>query len=177
MTMHQFYIPSSLRKKGFTLIELIVVITILTVLSTISFIAYTNMLSDARNSVRKTDMSEMKVRLRGTAQKLGAFPLPTNPITLSNSGILAVTHGWSDSIETDNGSSFRTDPRTNSPYLYATVTNRQGYQLGMSFELGSDTYSSYVDGDYIPLAPYIFPSLLLATTDTGTIEVNSAIGS
>ena len=175
--MHQFYTPSFLNKKAFTLVELIVVIAILAALSAISFIAYTNMLSDARNSVRKTDMAEMKVRLRGTAQKLGAFPLPTNPITLSNSGILAVTQGWSDSIETDNGSSFRTDPRTNSSYLYATVTNRQGYQLGMSFELGSDTYSSYVDGDYIPLAPYVFPSLLLATTDTGTIEVNSAIGS
>lgn len=68
--MHQFYIPSFLSKKAFTLVELIVVIAILAVLSTISFIAYTNMMSDARNSVRKTDMSEMKVRLRGTAQKL-----------------------------------------------------------------------------------------------------------
>ena len=72
-------------KNGFTLVEIIVVVGIMSVLSTISFIVYSNMSSDARNAVRKTDMSEMKVRIRGIAQKLGAFPMPSSPLAVTNS--------------------------------------------------------------------------------------------
>lgn len=175
--MIRFFLPPVRTKNGYTLVELIVVVTILAILSTISFIAYTNMTSEARNTVRKTDMSEMKVRLRGIAQKLGAFPLPSSPFPVTNSGFLALNQGWTDTITTNNGSSFNIDPKSKRPYRYSTTTNRQGYQIGMSLELGSETYVSYVDGDYNPLAPYVFPSLLLATDGTGTMEIHDGVGS
>jgi hypothetical protein len=47
----------------------------------------------------------------------------------------------------------------------------------MSLELGSEKYGSYVDGDYVPLSPYVFPSLLLATDNTGTFEIHDGVGS
>ncbi len=149
----------------------------MSVLSTLSFIAYSNMSSDARNAVRKTDMSEMKVRIRGIAQKLGAFPMPSSSLAVTNSWFLAVHQGWTDTIDTNNGSSFNTDPRTKRPYRYATTANRQGYQLGMSIENSSDKHVSYVDGDYAVLLPYVFPSLLLSTDVVGSMEINPWVGS
>jgi prepilin-type N-terminal cleavage/methylation domain-containing protein len=107
------FLQSCIRtKNGYTLVEIIVVVTILVILSTISFMAYSNMTSDARNTVRKTDMSEMKVRLRGVAQKTGAFPLPSSPLAVTNSGFLALNQGWTDTIDTNNGSSFYADPKS-----------------------------------------------------------------
>jgi prepilin-type N-terminal cleavage/methylation domain-containing protein len=175
--MIRFFLPHVRTKDGYTLVELIVVVTILAILSTISFLAYTNMTSDARNTVRKTDMAEMKVRLRGIAQKSGAFPMPSTPLAVTNSGFLALNQGWTDTIDTSNGSSFNADPKSKRPYRYSTVTSRQSYQIGMSLELGSEAYGSYVDGDYTPLSPYVFPSLLLATDATGTLEIHEGIGS
>ncbi len=164
------------KKGGFTMVELIVVLTIVAILAAISFVSYTSMMSDARNSVRKTDMSEMKVRLRGIAQKVGAYPLPSAPFAMTNSGYLAVNQGNTDTVETEEGGSPRKDPKSKTSYVYSTVTNRHGYQIGMILEGENDTYNSLVDGDYIPLVPSVFPSLILAITSTSTIEVHDGIG-
>lgn len=163
------------KKCGFSLVELIIVITIITILSSIGVVSYTNTSIDARDATRKTDMGEIKVRLRTTKQRLGSYVLPASPFTMSNSGVVAVSQGSSDAITVDNGSSFRADPRTGMSYVYSTIKNRQSYQIGMTFE-GTNNLRAYVDGDYISLLPSIFPSLILALKTTGNVEVNPAAG-
>ena len=85
--------------------------------------------------------------------------------------------GWSDTVGTSNGSTLNTDPRSKRSYRYSTVANRQEYQIGMTLELDSETYSSYIDGYYTALSPYVFPSLLLATDTTSAIEIQQGNGS
>ncbi len=83
-----YYLSSratSVRANAFTLIEIIVVVSIIAVLSTIGFLAYSGSVTDARDTTRKADMAELKVRLRATKQKTGAYPLPTSYFSLTNS--------------------------------------------------------------------------------------------
>ncbi|MFZ4461163.1 MAG: hypothetical protein ACOYN2_01080 [Patescibacteria group bacterium] len=88
---------------------------------------------------------------------------------------MSASQGTSDSITVDNGSSFRADPRSGKPYVYSTTSNRQGYQVGMTFE-SLTPQRAYVDGDYLSLIPSIFPSIILALKTTGNVEVNPAAG-
>jgi len=46
-------------KKAFTLVELIVVITILSILSTIAFVSFNGYASNARDSVRLTNLDDL----------------------------------------------------------------------------------------------------------------------
>lgn len=50
-------------KKGFTLIELIIVITILLILLTIAFLNFWNYVSEARDSVRISDLKNIEKAL------------------------------------------------------------------------------------------------------------------
>jgi len=63
-------------KKAFTLVELIVSTTILAILTTIGFYTYTQYISDARDSVRKTDISTLDSQLNLYKKQRGAYPLP-----------------------------------------------------------------------------------------------------
>ncbi len=75
------FLLKNLRNRAFTLPELVVVIAIVAILSTAAFISYSSFNIDARDSVRKADMGNMKVILRSTKQKNGSYPTPTGITT------------------------------------------------------------------------------------------------
>jgi prepilin-type N-terminal cleavage/methylation domain-containing protein len=49
--------------KGFTLVELIVVIVILAILATIAFLSFSSQSASARDSKRKTDLSNIAAKI------------------------------------------------------------------------------------------------------------------
>jgi prepilin-type N-terminal cleavage/methylation domain-containing protein len=64
------------KKNGFTLVELIVVITILIILSTIGFFNYKNYVLHSRDTVRISDITNMKSALEYTYLEINKFPVP-----------------------------------------------------------------------------------------------------
>lgn len=77
-----------LRKRGFTLVELIVVITILAILGTIWFISFNGLISQARDTTRTQDLENLKKTLSFYYSSHGSYPLPTNPTN--------ITYSWAD---------------------------------------------------------------------------------
>lgn len=61
----------TIRKQGFTLVELVVVVIILSILSAVSFIAFTSYLSDSRDSRRIVDISTIRSSLETYKKKYG----------------------------------------------------------------------------------------------------------
>ncbi len=66
------------KTKAFTLVELIVVITILAILWTIAFISISWYSAQSRDSVRISDVSNMKTSLELFHLNAGKYPLPDN---------------------------------------------------------------------------------------------------
>jgi prepilin-type N-terminal cleavage/methylation domain-containing protein len=64
------------KTSAFTLVELIVTATILVILTAVGFYSYSQNLVDARDSLRKSDIANLKSNLKLYKQKRGAYPLP-----------------------------------------------------------------------------------------------------
>ncbi len=73
--------------KGFTLIELIISITIIATLSTLWYISYTSHLSTSRDSIRKSELSDIYTLLDSYKIK-AQLSVPNNKIDLYSSWIL-----------------------------------------------------------------------------------------
>ncbi|MDP2091273.1 MAG: prepilin-type N-terminal cleavage/methylation domain-containing protein, partial [Candidatus Gracilibacteria bacterium] len=71
---------------GFTLVELIVVITILAILGTIAFVSLQGYSSNARDSVRTSDLSRMKSTLELYNLDAGNYPQPSEVTVITYSG-------------------------------------------------------------------------------------------
>ena len=54
---------------------------IIAILSTTAFFSYSSYTVGARDTARQADMGSMKVVLRSTKQKNGAYPFPTGSVT------------------------------------------------------------------------------------------------
>lgn len=161
-------------KKAFTLVELIVVVTILIVLSTISFVSYQNSLLDARNSVRISDMSNIKMALKNHKLKNWSYPLPWDPINITNSEIVIQQWFLNDKVATQELIKKPTDPLvTEKYYPYSITNNKMFFQVAMSLEdesTGNDyQMRAYVDWDYQQIKNDI-PSLVFATDSSGSIQ-------
>lgn len=74
------------RLHGFTLIELVVVITILAILSTIGFLTYGVYSSNARDSARKGDISNISHLLDVSLGLSGRYPMPDNAFGITYAG-------------------------------------------------------------------------------------------
>ncbi|MFA5917523.1 MAG: prepilin-type N-terminal cleavage/methylation domain-containing protein [Candidatus Gracilibacteria bacterium] len=73
--------------KGFTLIELIIVVTIIAILSTIGYISYRSYLLNSRDSIRKSELSDIYTLLDSYKIK-AQLSVPDNKIDLYSSGFL-----------------------------------------------------------------------------------------
>lgn len=121
--------------KGFTLIELIVVMTILSILGTIAFISLQWYASNARDSVRISDISLIKKALELFNIKTSIYPIPSDPLK-------TVTYSWAITFYegTFGESAFRQvesinknlkDPLYESVfYTYSITNNKKQYQIG-----------------------------------------------
>lgn len=67
--MHKQY-----RRRGFTLVELMIVIVIIVILSTIAIVSYTVVLKNAHDSKRQSDMTALRSALEAYYQKNGTYP-------------------------------------------------------------------------------------------------------
>ena len=84
---------NSVSTKGFTLVELIVVIVILAILATIAFLSFSSQSASARDSKRKTDLSNIASKINiGAANGSALTSFVTyNATNKLNSGSLAGT--------------------------------------------------------------------------------------
>lgn len=90
------------KKKGFTLIELIVTVTIIAVLTVIGVVSYSGTSKKARDSRRMADLEKIRVALELYRQNLGTS-YPSFSSSLVSSGYLQ---------------SLPKDPKTNQDYTY-----------------------------------------------------------
>lgn len=149
-------------KYAFTLVELIVTITILVLLTSIGFYSYVQNLSDARDGVRKSDISTLSAQLSSYKKERGAYPLPWNSFEIQNRGA-TIALQWQMNIDVilSNAERLPLDPNMDMPYSYSTTINRQEYQLAATLE-NSDNPKALLVWDYSSVSRNLFPTLILA---------------
>lgn len=109
---------------GFTLIELLAVVTIMSILFAIGLVTYTNAARNARNSRRRTDVTNIRQALVLYRSDNGVYP--------ENTGLLSTTGYWSDAA-------IPTDPSTGADYTYTPspagcTTSCTGFALEATLE-------------------------------------------
>jgi len=119
--------------KAFTLVELIVVITILAILGTIAFISLQWYSKSSRDSVRISDVSNMKTSLELFHLNSGKYPLPDTPqeVTFSGNTLWYQWEFWIDVVSSlsRNISKIPTDPLTDKEYIFSVANNKNEYEI------------------------------------------------
>lgn len=119
-------------KKGFTLIELLVVISIIGILAGMVVVSFTSSQKQARDTERKSDLSQYRTSLESYANKNnGLYPIFVNVTALSGD------------VCTDVGSSGNCPEDPKSPtttYKYCSDTGGTSYALWASLENTALTY-------------------------------------
>ncbi len=128
--------------KAFTLVELIVVITILAILWTIAFISLSWYSSDARDSIRISDMWSMRSSLELYQLDSGKYPFPTNWVSITYSGSI-VWKQWTfwETVYANLSKldKIPKDPLTDKEYTYSVINKQNEYELAWLME--GDTIS------------------------------------
>ena len=131
----------NIRKQAFTLVELIVVITILSILWTIAFISMQWYSKSSRDSVRVSDMWNMKTSFELFHLNTWKYPETTSwtIITYENQTAWNQWKFWETTF-TSVGKldDIPTDPLTEQEYIYSVTNNKQEYQIWWIVE--SDDY-------------------------------------
>jgi len=123
--------------RAFTLVELVVVITILAILWTIAFISLQWYSAQSRDSVRISDISNMKTSLELFNLDAGKYPLPTDWTEITYSWALVWTqwYFWKTVfVNVDKLDKAPTDPLTDKGYVYSTTNTRTEFQLSQAME-------------------------------------------
>ena len=138
------------QKQAFTLVELVVVIIILAILGTIAFISLQWYGANARDSVRVSDLSNIRTSLDLFQLDAWKYPLPTEHFE--------VTHSWSEvwkqgifweSTFTNikKLDKIPVDPLTEKPYAYSILNTKQSYQLGWIIESELTVFSPVISNN------------------------------
>ena len=154
-------------KSAFTLVELIVVVVIIAILWTIAFISLLDYWKSSRNSVRVTDISQIKQSLWIFEVETWKYPLPATYTWVTyNWWLLWYQWRYDDQVyrSLNNLSKKAVDPLFEIEYDYSVINNRTKFQIWTIFEwtylsLGSQSISqanaisennasSYVSWDY-----------------------------
>ena len=132
---------TKLARSWFTLVELIVVITILAILWTIAFIALQWYSSNARDSVRVTDMSRIKSSLELFKIESAVYPEPTNGVEITYQTFEVFTQwtfGQSTFRNVEKLDKIPLDPADDNPYIYTVTNSRKEYQIWWYLESDND---------------------------------------
>ncbi len=121
------------KRYWFTLVELIVVITILAILWTIAFISLQWYSSQARDSKRLSDISNIKKSLELFSLNTWKYPKPDDNFTVSYSWEV-LRYQWTvwDQVSTNlsrNLNEKPIDPITESEYIYSTIYSQTEYEV------------------------------------------------
>ncbi|MFA5917124.1 MAG: type II secretion system protein [Candidatus Gracilibacteria bacterium] len=168
--------------QAFTLVELIVVITILAILGTIAFISFQGYSSNARDSVRMSDMNNINKGLALFQLKGGTYPKPDNSVTISASGTII---GYEGTVGENvsriiNTNKVITDPLDNTPYVYYTNATNTTYQLlgyleGNSLTQNNLINTTYAATDYTKRYPKVLGNNLGILLDTSNNPITTNI--
>lgn len=171
--IHLVHLPQKFRMKdGFTLVEMIVVTTILAILSVMAYMSYSDSIVGARDSQRTNDLEKLRIDLKSHKQKEGSYPLPTNPVNITNSGTMVYQGTLTDSVVSNVLKDVPKDPKTKNWYWYSVTANRQQFQMALTTE-NDDSPKAVVKGDYKSVAKNLFPTLFLAVTGATSFDVNA----
>lgn len=159
---------------GFTLVEIVVAATILVILTSIWFYNYTQSISDARDSVRITDISALWSQLSLYKRERGAYPFPWDRFNLLNDSLVIGYQGKMNTKVplTTASSNLPLDPELDIPYFYSTTRNRQEYQIAASIENGDSPYT-LLQWDYRSVSKNILPNIVLALDTSSDTDINS----
>jgi len=128
------------KKYGFTLVELIVVITILAILWTIAFINLQGYSSTARDSIRISDVKNIKTSLELFSLAWWKYPIADNSQDVTYSGWTIIlwkqwtlweavkNNLWEQLLE------LPTDPLYNTEYIYSTLEKGSKYEIMSMYE-------------------------------------------
>lgn len=163
---------------AFTLIELLISIVIIAILSVVWLISYKDSISEARNSARMSDMSNIKIWLKNHKLKNWLYPLPWNYFSITNSWT-AIVQEWllSSDVSTQEIINKPFDPLiTTRNYTYSILNNKLKFQIWMVLEdnwvNNISNLKSYVDWDYQKVAEFL-PWIIFATSTWWEIKVLS----
>lgn len=118
------------------------------------------------------DIGKLQIDLKGHKQKEGSYPLPINPINITNSGTVISQGILSNGMISNILNNIPSDPRTNSGYWYSVTNNRQQFQIALTLE-NTDTPKALVKGDYKSVMINLFPTLMLAVTGNTDVNINT----
>lgn len=128
-----------MKKRGFTLVELILVITILVILWTIAIISFKWYSASARDSVKITNLQNLSLALSLYNQQKDSLPIPKNTknIDLGN-GVELYEWGFSDEIVSKIG------------YLwdYMDSTLNESYVFGISWDKKKFSILAYLEWEW-----------------------------
>jgi len=120
-------------QKAFTLVELIVVVTILAILWTIAFISLQWYSRSSRDSVRISDVGNIKTSLELFVLESGRYPLPDNYEEISYSGdtLWYQWNFWENTISQLWGKLNKVplDPLTEKKYIYSVANNKNEFEI------------------------------------------------
>lgn len=119
---------NSEKRKGFTLIELMVSITIIGVITVIAVINFGGTNKKARDGRRMADLEKIRVALELNRQEKGVYPAATSTL---------VTNGYLQAVPTD--------PKAGYSYVY-TIGTSYTYTLSAQMENLGSTNGSYGAG-------------------------------
>lgn len=121
------------RRKGFTLVELIVVITILSILATIGFIYVNGNLWEARDAKRISDIENITGALELYITDNGILPDPSEFVNITYSGATAWKQGtFGESVIIDMKSLWSdipVDPLFENEFSYSVTSTNREYQI------------------------------------------------
>ena len=162
-------------KPWFTLVEIIVAATILVILATLGFYNYTQSLSGARDSVRKTALSTLGSQLVLHKRERGSYPIPWASFEIHNRWALVASQ-WimNRDVWLTTADTIPLDPSIDRWYTYSVTANRQEYQIAATLE-NDDINRALVIWDYSSVSKNILPVIILALNSSSPIEINTSV--
>lgn len=127
----------NIKKSAFTLVELIVVITILAVLWTIAFISFQWYMQSARDSVRLSDVWNIKKSIEIYYLNYNKYPIPSDEVDVTYKWWLAWKQWsfWDDTVQKSRVLNKKpVDPLYLKDYSYSTTWNWLAYELWLVVE-------------------------------------------
>lgn len=131
--------------KAFTLIELIVVVTILAILWTVWFVSFQWYLTDTRDSVRLSDLSNISKNMEIAIVKWASLPMPEGSVDITASGNVISHQGYASKDVLANiwVHGWGKDPLTDEYYTYWVNKLRNKYQVIWFLENWEKIVSSF----------------------------------
>lgn len=161
-------------KHWFTMAELIVVITILVILSAIGFSSYSWYLGNARDSQRKSDISQIQAALGSYKLKRWYYSQPWDAFDITYWATEVVATQWvlNNNVALTTIDRLPMDPKAERPYTYSTTKNKQEFQISATLE-NAWREKAILVWDYKTVSKNILPSIVVATSSATNIATNT----